>query len=92
MRNAKISFFAIISVRLVPSARVAMLVRLILKISVSKSFRLLFNSSILGDAAGQLAVFVHLEPVGLGAGLHLAVAQQLVDLLAGELAVGHAVK
>lgn len=37
MRNAKISFFAIISVRLVPSARVAMLVRLILKISVSKS-------------------------------------------------------
>ena len=43
----------------------------------------------LGDAAGQLAVFVHLEPVGLGAGLHLAVAQQLVDLLAGELAVGH---
>ena len=43
----------------------------------------------LGNAAGQLAVFVRLEPVGFGAGLHLAVGQQLVDLLAGELAVGH---
>ena len=42
----------------------------------------------LGDAAGQLAVLVHLEPVALGAGLHLAVGQQLFDLLAGQGAVG----
>ena len=45
----------------------------------------------LGDAAGQLAVFVHLEPVGLAAGLDLAVGEQLLHLLAGQGAVadGH---
>ena len=42
----------------------------------------------LRDAAGQLALFVDLEPVALGAGLHLAVGQELLNLLAGELAVG----
>ena len=41
----------------------------------------------LADAAGDLAVFVHLEPVALAAGLHLAVGEQLLDLLAGEGAV-----
>ena len=45
----------------------------------------------LGDAAGQLAVLVHLEPVALRARLHLAVGQELFDLLARQMAVrnGH---
>ena len=45
----------------------------------------------LGDTAGQLALLIHLEPVGLAAGLHLAVGQQLLHLLAGQGAVadGH---
>ena len=41
----------------------------------------------LGDAAGQLAVLVHLEPVGLAAGLHLHVGAKLVNGLAGQGAV-----
>ena len=42
----------------------------------------------LADAAGDLAVLVHLEPVALAAALHFAVGQQLFDLLAGQLALG----
>ena len=42
----------------------------------------------LADAPGQLAVFIHLEPVALAAGLHLAVGEELFDLLAGEGAIG----
>ena len=41
----------------------------------------------LGDTAGQLTLFVHLEPVGLAAGLHLAVGQELLHLLACQGAV-----
>ena len=45
----------------------------------------------LGDAAGDLALLVDLEPVALLAGLHLAVGQQLFNLLARQRAVrdGH---
>ena len=45
----------------------------------------------LADAAGELAVLIDLEPIALRAALHLAVAEQLVDLLARQLAVrdGH---
>ena len=42
----------------------------------------------LRDAAGEVALFVDLEPVALRACLHLAVGQELVDLLARERAVG----
>ena len=37
----------------------------------------------LGDAAGDLAVLIRAEPVGLAAGLDLHVGAELVDLLAG---------
>ena len=45
----------------------------------------------LADAAGELAVLIDLEPIAFRAALHLAVAEQLVDLLARQLAVrdGH---
>ena len=45
----------------------------------------------LGDAAGDLALLVDLEPVALLAGLDFAVGQQLFDLLARQRAVrdGH---
>ena len=39
------------------------------------------------NAAGKLALFVHLEPVALRARLHLTVGEELVDLLARERAV-----
>ena len=42
----------------------------------------------LADATGQLAALVHLEPVALAAGLHLTIGEQLLDLLAGEGAIG----
>ena len=43
------------------------------------------------NAAGKLAVFVHLEPVALDARLHLAVGQELFDLFPRQMAVrdGH---
>ena len=41
----------------------------------------------LGNAASQFALFVHLEPVCLAAGLHLAIGKQLFHLLAGQRAI-----
>ena len=41
------------------------------------------------NAAGQLAVFVRLEPVALDARLHLAVGQELFNLLARQVTVGN---
>ena len=43
----------------------------------------------LGNAAGKLAVFVDLEPVGLHACLNLNIRAELVDLLTGKVAAGH---
>ena len=40
------------------------------------------------DAAGNGAGFIDLEPVRLLAGLHLYVCAELIDRLAGKLAVG----
>ena len=40
----------------------------------------------LGDASGEAAVRLHLEPIGLGAGLHLNIGAQLVYMLSGQLA------
>ena len=42
----------------------------------------------LGDAAGEIALLVDLEPIGLLPRLHLNVGAELVDGLAGKAAVG----
>ena len=47
----------------------------------------LLISQELGHAACQLALFVHLEPEGLGTRLHLNIGAELVDLLSREVAV-----
>ena len=41
------------------------------------------------DAAGEIALLVDLEPVGLAAGLHLDIGAELVDGLARKRARGH---
>ena len=43
----------------------------------------------LGDAAHNLTLLVHPEPIGLLASLDLHVGAELVDVLAGQLAIGH---
>ena len=43
----------------------------------------------LGDTAGQIAGFVHLDPAGFAAGLNFHVSQQLVDPLSGLGEVVH---
>jgi len=49
----------------------------------------LFLIEELGHAADKLAVFVHAEPIRLGAGLDFGIRAYLVYLLAGESAARH---
>ena len=50
------------------------------------NYSIVVRSHELGDASGEAAVRLHLEPIGLEAGLHLNIGAQLVYMLSGQLA------
>ena len=50
------------------------------------NYSIVVRSHELGDASGEAAVRLNLEPIGLGTGLHLNIGAQLVYMLSGQLA------